>query len=140
MSKDKLAEAARQYLIATAHLGACPGTREVLERAIAEAEAKPAEPVAWMQTILDRGVTTKRLFLASEFPDMDKKDWAAFVKVDPLYAAPAAPAPVPLTDEQKGDRWAELLPHADKFTSADWFEAGADFAERFHGIGKGGEA
>jgi len=39
---DKLAEAARQYLIATAHLGACPGTREVLERAIAEAEAKPA--------------------------------------------------------------------------------------------------
>lgn len=54
-----------------------------------------------------------------------------------LAAAPAnpSPTPAPLTDEQKGDRWAELLPHSDKFTSADWFEAGADFAERFHGIG-----
>jgi hypothetical protein len=42
---------------------------------------------------------------------------------------------VPLTDEQKGDRWRELLTHADKFTPADWFEAGVDFAERAHGIG-----
>lgn len=43
MSTTKLAEAAQQYLIATAHLGACPGTRDVLERAlaaVAQAEAK----------------------------------------------------------------------------------------------------
>jgi len=55
---DKLAEAARQYLIATAHLGACPGTRGVLERAIAEAEAKPAsltgEPAATFDEWLER--------------------------------------------------------------------------------------
>ena len=88
---DKLAEAARQYLIATAHLGACPGTREVLERAIAEAEAKPAEPVAWtLQETLDKRETTcsARLW----FTNPVNSAWA------PLYAAPAAPAP--LTDEQ----------------------------------------
>jgi len=51
MSTTKLAEAAQQYLIATAHLGACPGTRDVLERAlaaVAQAEAKPANSTpAW---------------------------------------------------------------------------------------------
>jgi len=85
---DKLAEAARQYLIATAHLGACPGTREVLERAIAEAEAKPAEPVAWtLQETLDKRETTcsARLW----FTNPVNSAWA------PLYAAPAAPAPHP---------------------------------------------
>lgn len=35
----------------------------------------------------------------------------------------------PLTDEEKGDRWRELLPHSGDWGSADWFEAGACFAE-----------
>ena len=34
-----------------------------------------------------------------------------------------------LSDEQKGARWKELLPHSANYTSADWFEAGACFAE-----------
>jgi hypothetical protein len=65
----------------------------------------------------------------------DDKLIVEFLREAGYVIAPAASAPVPLTDEQKGDRWRELLTHADKFTPADWFEAGVDFAERAHGIG-----
>lgn len=49
-------------------------------------------------------------------------------------AQPASPERKPLTDEQKAERWSELLPASEKFTSADWFEAGVCFAEETNGI------
>lgn len=53
---------------------------------------------------------------------------------EPVQAA--TPAPAPLTDDQKGNEWRRLLPLSERFTSADWFEAGACFAEQYHGIGQ----
>ena len=47
------------------------------------AKAQPkqaAEPVAWPQTVRDKGLAHKRLFLVSEFPDMGKEDWPDFPK------------------------------------------------------------
>lgn len=64
----------------------------------------------------------------SEYDLHEAAEW----RVVPVYTRPRQP----LSDEQKGDRWRQLLPESGLFTSADWFEAGVDFAERAHGIPK----
>jgi hypothetical protein len=91
MSTTKLAEAAQQYLIATAHLGACPGTREVLKQALASYEAKPAVQVVverervWVK----RGVQS--FALAYEADTDAEREWYAG-QLRTALAAPAAPA------------------------------------------------
>ena len=75
----------------------------------------PAEPVAWM---LD--TTDGKLFRATDSKHND--DWL------PLYTAPPAPVPVPLTDEQIDAMWRQPM-------SADWEHR--EFAraiEAHHGI------
>ena len=94
-----------------------------------EAEAKPAEPVAWgigCPPFAAGNVVTAQGFT----PDAEHRDdWV------PLYAAPAAPAePVPLTDEQ-----------IDAITSQQWGQGTVNAAhrayaraiERAHGITNG---
>ncbi len=67
---------------------------------------------------------------------LDSNDCCRIVR-EQFAAAPAAPAPVPLTDEEVRRGWGtvSLHPHVD-----DRFTAGVRFAERAHGIGKGGAA
>lgn len=64
----------------------------------------------------------------------DAFDRAAFAAHEAALAATPA-SRVPLTDEQKEVEWKRLLSLSARFTSADWFEAGACFAEQHHGIG-----
>jgi hypothetical protein len=109
----------------------------------AEAKPAPAEPVGWKlvpveptQKMIERGRWDEfgedctRAYPAEEYRVRDV--WEAM-----LAAAPAAPAPVPLTDEEVRRGWGtvSLHPHVD-----DRFTAGVRFAERAHGIGKGGAA
>lgn len=136
---NQLAEAARQYLIATAHLGACPGTRDVLERAIdahedslREKAAKPAEPepLAWL---FQHGDTGRPCFCANDGANT-RENFAAnnprHVYVGPLYAAPVAVAS-PLSDEQIDDLWAGAsIDHDDGINIFEFARA----IEQAHGI------
>ncbi|CAB4139119.1 hypothetical protein UFOVP336_20 [uncultured Caudovirales phage] len=100
---NQLAEAARQYLIATAHLGACPGTRDVLGAAIAahedslrEKAAKPAEPVAFVD---ERAIAWLESRRASALITTQLGSKKSLERPMALYAAPVAAAS-PLSDEQ----------------------------------------
>lgn len=92
--------AARVFLVATGethegeetytrHEGAPPPLCDFETLYAAPQPVAPAVPVAWMQTWRDdkHGISYQRLFLASEYPDMDKREWAPFVTITPLYAA-----------------------------------------------------
>jgi hypothetical protein len=61
-------------------------SRAAVARAALEAKPVPAEPVAWR---VDAGYFTKYESIPASLRE----------SAVPLYAAPAAPAPVPLTDE-----------------------------------------
>ena len=126
---NQLAEAARQYLIATAHLGACPGTRDVLDAAIAahedslrEKAAKPAEPVAWRYKYKfhDIGETG-----AYEYHSHDFACVARLPKGEPLSAAPVAVASpwIPVS---------ERLPEPDTGEVLVWLDGGRCAFDEWH--------
>jgi len=71
--------------------------------------------------LIDRGLSLLKVLEAQGFGVFELAEDAA-------TQAPAV-THEPLTDEEKGDRWRELLPHSEDWGSADWFEAGACFAE-----------
>lgn len=96
-----LREAAQQFVqdYENGDLGDLKHYARSMRAALAEQAAEEAEPVApyaWLQRGEFGGCTTERLFLVSEFPDMDRRAWIDSVTILPLYlAAPPAPARQP---------------------------------------------